>query len=95
MNNNINKKENDLDIKNGDSFFFKDNKSDNYIFMFKTNEEFNGFKRDVAYYRNENEQHVVLIKPYKDFIKEIQVSPSSKINTTDSTGLLTEDKWKQ
>ena len=91
MNNNINKKENDLEIKNGDSFFFKDNKIDNYIFMFKTNEEFNGFKREVAYYMKDNEPYVVLIKPYEDFIKEIQVSPSSKINTTDSTGLLNEE----
>ena len=33
-----------------------------------------------------------MLQPYKDFIKEIQVSPSSKINTTDSTGLLTEEK---
>ena len=91
INNNTKKKENDLEIKNGDSFFFKDNKSDNYIFMFKINEEFNGFKRDVAYYKKESEQHIVLIKPYKDFIKEIQVSPSTKINTTDSNGLLTKE----
>ena len=79
------------EFKNGDKFKFK-NKNEQYVFIGKVNDLWFGKLRELAIYRKDNNLSSTMLQPYKDFIKEIQVSPSSKINTTDSTGLLTEEK---
>ena len=78
------------EFKNGDKFKFKD-KNEQYVFIGKVNDLWFGKPCELAIYRKDNNISSTMLQPYKDFIKEIQVSPSTKINTIDSTGLLTEE----
>lgn len=78
--------------KVGDVFTFKNDNSRKYIFIGIIRDNWFGHEEYLATYRLLENITTYNIRPYKDFIKEIQVSPSSKINTTDSTGLLTEEK---
>ena len=78
--------------KVGDVFTFKNDDSRKYIFLGTIIDNWFGYEKDLAIYRPQGCNTSYTLKPYKDFIKEIQVSPSTKTNTTDSTGLLTEEK---
>ena len=78
--------------KVGDVFTFKNDNSRKYIFIGIIRDNWFGYEEDLATYRLLENKTTYNIRPYKDFIKEIQVSPSTKINTTDSTGLLNEEK---